>query len=156
MGGVPIFRIPRATLQLDVLHLQLIMNLRLTTSSSSQSPHHLVSLWKILGQQRQCWVLMTRLIKMIMKMTLRRRYCRWRWWKITQEPNPMVTSTHQLRKYFKTQWLQPNLWITIQVSLKPSLTGYEAKLKCLLLPMSSMFCCKYNKNYIIRMFVEGW
>ncbi len=64
---------------------------------------------------------------------------------------PMVALTHQLRKYFKIQWLQPNLWITIQVPFKPSLVGYEIKLKCLMLPMSSMFWCIYNKNYNIRM-----
>jgi hypothetical protein len=66
----------------------------------------------------------------------------------------MVASTHQLRKYFKTRWLQPNMWITIQMPFKPNLTSYEAKLKCLMLPMSSMFWCRYNKKYNIRMYVE--
>jgi hypothetical protein len=30
-------------------------------------------LWKFLGQWRQCWMLMTRLINMILRMTLRRK-----------------------------------------------------------------------------------
>jgi len=46
------------------------------------------------------------------------------------------------------------LWITIQMPFKPSLVGYEVKLKCLMLPMSSMFCCKYNKNYNIDMSIK--
>jgi hypothetical protein len=50
MGVVPIFRILGATLQLDGLHLQLVMSSRLTTSSFSQSPHHLISFKKFLGQ----------------------------------------------------------------------------------------------------------
>ncbi len=37
---------------------------------------------------------------------------------------------------------------------KPNLVGCESKLKCLMLLMSSMFCCKYNKNYNIKIFVE--
>jgi hypothetical protein len=38
---------------------------------------------------------------------------------------------------------------------KPNLVGnYEAKLKCLVLSMSSMFCCMYNKNYNIRMSID--
>jgi hypothetical protein len=44
MGGMPIFRIPRVILQLEGLHLQLIMSSMLTTSSSSQLFYHLVSL----------------------------------------------------------------------------------------------------------------
>jgi hypothetical protein len=26
-----------------------------------------------------------------------------------KDDDPMVASTHQLRKYFKTRWLQPNM-----------------------------------------------
>ncbi len=63
MGGVPIFKIPSFTLQLDGLHLRLMMNPKLTLSSSSQSPHHLISLWKFLGRQRQCGVLITQVDK---------------------------------------------------------------------------------------------
>ncbi len=40
------------------------------------------------------------------------------------------------------------------MSFKPSLTCYEINLECLMLPMSSMFCCKYSKNYSIRTYVE--
>ncbi len=38
--------------------------------------------------------------------------------------------------------------------LKPSLIGYEAKSKYLMLPMSSMFYRRYNNNYNIRMSME--
>jgi len=39
-------------------------------------------------------------------------------------------------------------------AIQTNLASYETKLKCFMLPMSSMFCCKYNKNYNIRMFIE--
>jgi hypothetical protein len=37
---------------------------------------------------------------------------------------------------------------------KPSLVSYEAKLKCLMMSMSSMFCSRYSKTYNIKMYVE--
>jgi len=51
MGGVPIFRIPKATLQLDGLHLQLLMSSRFTISSSSQLSNHgcHMDLWPFLS-----------------------------------------------------------------------------------------------------------
>ncbi len=66
----------------------------------------------------------------------------------------MVASTHQLKKYLNTQWLEPNLSIRIQVPFKPGLTSYETKLKSLLLPMSSMSCYRYSKNYNLKMFIK--
>ncbi len=84
-----------------------------------------------------CWLVLT-------KMKMMKNYPR-------AKPHGCMNTS--IEKIFQTRWLQPNMWITIQVPFKPNLTCYETKLKCLMLPMSSMFYCGYSNNYNIRMFV---
>jgi hypothetical protein len=59
-----------------------------------------------------------------------------------------------IEKVFQNSMVTTKSRITIQLPFKPNLIGYEIKLKCLMLPLSSMFCCRYNKNYNIKMFIK--